>query len=141
MIQLLQCQQKYDFSQNEVTKLQEQLHKVNGEKTSLEERLQTLEESKEELVRLNEELKEENDKLNKKLKRETARIDLLRKELKQNKGTKESAEKKCQLLERRIHKVESNIGAERAANLQKIQKLCFSHNAEVETLKKNTESV
>lgn len=136
-MQLFQYQQKYEFSQDELSRLQALLAQVTGEKTVIEERFQALEEKHEQLVRIRE---EESRKLSKKLKLQTTLSERLAKDLKKTQCNKYCLDQKCKLLERQVHALKGKIESDKAAHQHKVERLTSNHSNEVEKLKRNVES-
>ena len=135
--QLLQYQQKFKSSQEEVSRLQDLLAKANQEKAVVGHQLQTLQEKHEQAMRKSDRYKEENSKLKKTHVQETATLEQLHQELQQNKTSTDGVEQKCTGLERRIREVESQADIERRSHKKKMEKLMSSHASEIVQLKKN----
>ena len=139
-IQLSRSQQLYESSQKQVSKLQELLVEVSGEKAVLEERFQILAENHEQMIRIKDEYKAENYRLSSKQCTESDIVQQLQKELEHTKSSRDGLEKKCQLLEHRVCEQESKMEAERADHQSKFEKISFSHSNEVGNLRRSLES-
>ena len=139
-MQLTECEQRYELALKQVSQLQEMLAEVSGEKALLEDRFHTLAENHEEMIRIKDEYKRAVGRFSGEQKKETAMVEQLQDELKQTKSSRDEVGKKCELLERRICELESEMGTERIAHQLKIKELNSSHLEESSALKQSLES-
>lgn len=124
-----------------MSKLQALLVEVSGEKAVLKERFQTLAENHEQMIRIKDEYKEENSRLLSRLQsKESGMLEQLQEELEQTRSSRVDLEKKCQLLENRVHKLESIMETGKAAYQLKIEELTSNHSCEVKGLQRDVES-
>ena len=129
----------YDSSQKQVSKLQEMLADLSGEKALLEDRFHTLARNHEQMIRIKDEYKEEICRLSKKEATESSAVDLLQKELRETKSDRESADRKYKLLEHQVHKLQTTIDAERNDHKCTIEQLNSRHSNEIRSLKIHVE--
>ena len=129
----------YDSSQKQVSKLQEMLADLSGEKALLEDRFHTLARNHEQMIRIKDEYKEEICRLSKKEAMESSTVDLLQKELRETKSDRESVDKKCKLLEHQVHELQTTIDAERNDHKCAIEQLNSRHSNEIRSLKIHVE--
>ena len=138
-LQLCQYKQKYESVQKQVSKLQEMLAEVSGDKAVLENRFHTLAENHEQMIRIKDEFKEANYRLSREQKEETMTVEQLQEELKRTKKSRDDLEKKCQCLECHVHRLESEREAEKIAHQLKIEELNCVHSDEIAILQRNLE--
>ena len=140
IMQLSECEQRYESALKQVSQLQEMLAEVSGERALLEEHFHALAENHEQMIRIKDEYKRAMGRFSGEQKRETAMVEQLQEELRQTKSSKDGIREKCELLERRVCELERKMEAERTDYKQKIEKLNFSHSEESNSLKRNLES-
>ena len=121
----------YDSSQNQVTKLQDMLSELSGEKALLESRFHTLAANHEQMIRIKDEYKEEISRLSKKDKTESSTMELLQRELLETKNDRDSLDKRCKLLEHRIRELGSVMDAERRDHKHTIDELNSRHSNDI----------
>ena len=129
----------YDSSQNQVSKLQDMLSELSGEKALLESRFHTLAANHEQMIRIKDEYKEQISRLSKKDKAESSTMALLQEELLETKNDRDSLDKRCKLLEHGIRELESVLDSERRDHKHAIDELKSRHAHEAESLRKNVE--
>ena len=140
-MQLFQCQQQNESSQEQVSKLQTLLVEVSGEKAVLNEHFHTLAKNHEQMIRIKDEYKEENSRLLNRLQsKESGVLEQLQEELEQTRNGRDGLEKKCQLLENHVHELERKMETEKVAYQVKIEELTSNHSCELEGLQKDVES-
>ena len=138
-MQLTECEQRYESALKQVSQLQEMLAKVSGEKALLEDRFHTLAENHEEMIRIKDKYKRAVGRFSGEQK-ETMMVEQLQDELKLVKSNRDEMRKKCEVLERRICKLESKMEAVKVAHQLSIKELNSSHLEETSALKRSLES-
>ena len=140
-LQLSQCEKRYESALKQVSQLQTMLAKVNGEKAILDERFHTLAENHEQMIRIKDEYKAAVSRFSGEQKRDSVMVEHLQEELRQTKSTRNDLDKKCELLERRVHELDSKMETETNAHKLKIEELTCCHYEERNALKRSLESV